>query len=73
MLSHTYIGEPPSSVMNVTITEKDRNTLQINWQKPAITNGIVTGYFVLVTIHGKGSIIFKEINATNIVSISFNI
>ena len=72
VFSHTYAGEPPSSVMNVTIAEKDRNTLQINWREPGITNGNITGYFVSIIIHGKGQTIFKTIDATNIVSITFN-
>ena len=61
--SRSYVGEPPSSVLNVTVTEKDRNTLQINWQEPDITNGNITGYVVTVTVYGEyGN--FSQVNTT---------
>ena len=61
----SYVGEPPSGVMNVTVTEKDSNTLQINWQEPDIPNGKITGYIVTVTVYKENGN-FSQVNTTTV-------
>ena len=51
--------------MNVTVTEKDSNTLQINWQEPDIPNGKITGYIVTVTVYKENGN-FSQVNTTTV-------
>ena len=60
-----FIGEPPSSIGNLTVITENCK-LFVMWEEPIVSNGGITGYIIEITSLGDTGKLKTSVNYTNV-------
>lgn len=59
-------GKPPTAVSNITVHDNGSHFV-VNWDEPVKTNGLISSYFISITVYGVADVIVnRELNINTV-------